>query len=134
MDQASLGRKEFAGSRRVLIVDDDADAADLLHGLVEHDGHHSRVVYCARDALAAARELRPHVALIDIGLPDMNGYDLTRSLRALPELRGCRFIAVTGHSRPSAIARGIAAGFESYLTKPISALDVLTLIKAGTGS
>jgi CheY-like chemotaxis protein len=115
--------------RRVLIVDDDPDAADLLRGLVERAGHEAHAVRCARDALSVAREVRPHVALIDIGLPDMNGYDLTRTLRALPELRGCRFIAITGHSRTSAIARGIAAGFESYLTKPISVSELLALIE-----
>jgi CheY-like chemotaxis protein len=114
---------------KVLIVDDDADAAELLRMLVLHAGHEAHVTHCARGALSAARELRPRVALIDIGLPDMNGYELTRTLRALPELGDCRFIAITGHSRPSAIARGIAAGFESYLTKPVNRADVLALIK-----
>ena len=115
-------------SRRVLVVDDKPDEGDLLGILLELGGHQVRVVASAREALAAAGELRPEVALIDIGLPDMNGYDLTRALRAQPELKGCRFIAVTGHSSPSAVARSIAAGFESHLSKPVNVDELLAVI------
>ncbi|MEO6602472.1 MAG: response regulator [Polyangiaceae bacterium] len=115
-------------SRRVLVVDDNVDAAELLGAFIERAGHQPSVVSCARDALAIANVLRPEIALIDIGLPDMNGYDLVRSLRALPGLEGCRYVAVTGHKSQSAIARGISAGFEAYLTKPVDPADLLRLI------
>lgn len=115
--------------RRVLVVDDNADAGNLLGMLVELGGHQPRVVQCAREALAVAAELCPHVALIDIGLPDMNGYELTRTLRAQKALEGCRFIAVTGRSSVSAIARSIAAGFETHLTKPVNVNELFAVIE-----
>jgi DNA-binding response OmpR family regulator len=110
-------------------VDDNLDEAELLGAFIERAGHQSSVASSARDALAEALVLRPEVALIDIGLPDMNGYDLVRSLRALPELKGCRYVAVTGHKSQSAIARGISAGFEAYLTKPVNPEELLPLIR-----
>ena len=117
--------------RRVLVVDDNTDAGELLGAFIERAGHQSSVVSCARDALAIADSLRPDVALIDIGLPDMNGYDLVRSLRARPALEACRYVAVTGHKSQSSIARGISAGFEAYLTKPVNPADLLSLIEQG---
>jgi CheY-like chemotaxis protein len=126
---ASSQNAENDRSRRVLVVDDNVDAAELLGAFIGRAGHQPSIVSCARDALAIARALRPEVALIDIGLPDMNGYDLVRSLRALPGLEGCRYVAVTGHKSQSAIARGISAGFEAYLTKPVNPADLLALIR-----
>jgi len=128
--QFSPSYKAAAGpSRRVLVVEDNADAGQLLGAFIERAGHVPSVVSSAREALAIANELRPEVALIDIGLPDMNGYELVRSLRALPGLEGCRYVAVTGHKSQSAIARGISAGFEAYLTKPVNPEDLLPLIR-----
>ncbi|HEY1536460.1 MAG TPA: response regulator [Polyangiaceae bacterium] len=119
-------------AQRVLVVDDSADTAELLRIVVERAGYVPRIASSARDALAAAPEFRPHVALIDIGLPDMDGYKLTKLLRAQPELQSCRFIAVTGHTSPSAVARSIAAGFEAHLSKPVTA-DVLLAVIAQRG-
>ena len=96
-------------AQRVLVVDDSADTAELLRAVVERAGYVPRIASSARDALATAAEFRPHVALIDIGLPDMDGYKLTKLLREQPELSACRFIAVTGHTSASAVARSIAA-------------------------
>lgn len=124
-----MTRRVSENPRRVLVVDDNADAGNLLGMLVELGGHQPRVVQCAREALAVATELCPHVALIDIGLPDMNGYELTRTLRAQPALEGCRFIAVTGRSSVGAIARSIAAGFETHLTKPVNVNDLFAVIE-----
>ena len=119
-------------SRRVLVVEDNADAGELLGAFITRAGHIARVVNCARDALAIADALRPDVALIDIGLPDMNGYELVRSLRALPGLQRCRYVAVTGNKSQGAIARSISAGFEAYLTKPVNPEDLLPLISGGS--
>ncbi|MEO8902295.1 MAG: response regulator [Polyangiaceae bacterium] len=120
---------EPALSRRVLVVEDNADAGELLGAFLLRAGHLARVACCAREALTIAAALRPEIALIDIGLPDMNGYELVRSLRALPGLEHCRYVAVTGHKSQSAIARSISAGFEAYLTKPVNPEDLLPLIR-----
>jgi CheY-like chemotaxis protein len=122
------GVRQPQPAQRVLVIDDNADAAELLRTVVGRAGYEVRLAGSARDALAAAGEFRPHVALIDIGLPDMDGYKLAKLLRAQPELEGCRFIAVTGHKSPSAVARSIAAGFEAHLSKPVTADVLLTVI------
>jgi CheY-like chemotaxis protein len=127
-NQPPIGADGQLGPQRVLVVDDNPDASELLSLLLERAGHQTLVVGSARDALAAASEFRPHVALIDIGLPDMDGYKLTNLLRAQPALQHCRFIAVTGHKSASAVARSIAAGFEAHLSKPISTSEILSVI------
>jgi len=132
LDLPPSGPRESVSAQRVLVVDDSADTAELLRTVVERAGYVPRIASSARDALAAAAEFRPHVALIDIGLPDMDGYKLTKLLRAQPELSACRFIAVTGHTSPSAVARSIAAGFEAHLSKPVIA-DVLLAVIAQRG-
>jgi CheY-like chemotaxis protein len=128
MPPPSGASDQTSPQQRVLVVDDNADSADLLELFLRRAGHDARAAATARAALAVAPDFRPHVALIDIGLPDMDGYTLTNRLRAMPELRECRFIAVTGHTSHSAIARSIAAGFEAHLSKPVNVDDVLNLI------
>jgi len=115
-------------SRTLLVVDDKAEEGELLGMRLATAGHQVHVVGSAREALASSGELRPDFALIDIGLPDLNGYELTRALRAKPGFERCRFIAVTGHSSERAIARGIDAGFAAYLIKPINLNELLALI------
>jgi len=118
---------------RVLVVDDDDDSAELLRTVLRRAGYEPRLASNARGALSAAAEFLPQIALIDIGLPDMDGFRLAKLLRQQPELASCRFIAVTGHTSPSAIARSIAAGFEAHLSKPLNIDDLLAVI-AQSGS
>ena len=104
---------------RVLVVDDHPDTAEVLSVLFQMLGHETHCALRGRDALRIARELDPHVILLDIGLPDITGYDVLRSLRA-DAGRPSRFIAaVTGHGRPSDISRAVAAGFDQHITKPV---------------
>ncbi|MEZ4404895.1 MAG: ATP-binding protein [Polyangiales bacterium] len=113
---------------RVLVVDDNADAAELLAEALQMLGHE---VYTAPDpaeALAIAPVVRPQVALLDIGLPVMDGYELAGRLRALPELEGCRYVAVTGYGQPADKARARAAGFDEHLVKPVSIDDVQRVV------
>ncbi len=104
---------------RVLIVDDNVDAAELLAEglrLLDYD------VYAANDALAAlalADRVRPQVALLDIGLPVMDGYELARRLRGVPALATIKLIAITGYGQSSDRERSKAAGFDVHLVKPI---------------
>ncbi len=113
---------------RVLVVDDNADAAELLAEALQMLGHE---VYTAPDpaeALALAPTVLPRVALLDIGLPVMDGYELAGRLRALPELSGCRFVAVTGYGQPADKARARDAGFDEHLVKPVSIDEVMRVV------
>ena len=110
--------------RRVLIVDDNADAADSLAMLLRFHNHQTHVVYGAKEALAAIEPFMPDVALIDIGLPQMNGYELAQRLRAMPKLSGVRLIAITGYGQSEDKRRVRAAGFDAHLVKPVNLMEV----------
>jgi len=112
--------------RRVLVVDDNADAATLLSVLLEAHGHQVRVAHDAEDALMTQASFAADVALLDIGLPDIDGYDLARQLRA-SATRPLRLIAVTGWGQDGDRERARAAGFDGHLTKPAQ-LDTLLAV------
>ena len=111
-------------SRRILIVDDNVDAAQSLAAAIEQVGHSAHVAYDAASALAAAEVFSPEIALLDLGLPEMDGYELARRLRQHPRLRGVLICAVTGYGRESDRERTAAAGFDHHFVKPVD-LDVL---------
>ncbi|WP_338763947.1 ATP-binding protein [Massilia sp. METH4] len=104
---------------RVLVVDDNEDAADMLTMALEMFGCVTRTVHTAADALAAVREFAPDVALLDIGLPDINGYELARQVRAMPGGAGITLVAVTGWGQQKDREQAVAAGFDHHLTKPL---------------
>jgi two-component system, sensor histidine kinase len=112
--------------RRVLIVDDQHDAATLIAMVLTEEGYDVKVAHDGRAALALALEFEPHIALLDIGLPMMDGYQLAEFLRAQAPLRGCRLIAVSGHCGEQDRTRSRAAGFDLHLAKPLS-IDALLL-------
>jgi CheY-like chemotaxis protein len=130
MDPRATPSVDPPGSHKILVVEDDADTTMLFSIALVREGHETRVVNCARDALSVAPVFRPNVILIDIGLPDMDGYRLARLLRATPELADTRFIAVTGNAGQSRVARSIAAGFEAHLTKPVSAERLVAAVSS----
>jgi CheY-like chemotaxis protein len=111
-------------SRRVLVVDDNRDAAEVLAETLRVYGHEARLAFDGPGALDVAASFHPEVALLDIGLPVMDGYELARRLRELPEGRSMRLIAVTGYGQESDRRRSREAGFDRHLVKPI---DVTTL-------
>ncbi|MFL9871807.1 PAS domain-containing hybrid sensor histidine kinase/response regulator [Paraburkholderia megapolitana] len=104
---------------RVLIVDDNRDSADSLAMLFEMKGHRAQVVYRGEHAVEAARRLTPNIALIDLAMPGIDGFTVLRMLRALPELRGTRFAAMTGFGQSSDRERTREAGFDVHLVKPV---------------
>jgi signal transduction histidine kinase/DNA-binding response OmpR family regulator len=110
--------------RRVLIVDDNADAADSLAMLLSLAGHETEVAHNAHEALECLDSFRPDVALLDIGLPGMNGYELARCLRARRP-RDMRLVALTGYGQAEDRQHAQAAGFDAHLVKPadLSALE-----------
>ena len=113
------GSRQATLQRRVLIVDDDADSADLLVQLLEMRGHEVRSVHSASDAVTEAAEFLPQVAILDVGLPDMSGYELAQLLRKGEGLADCKLIAVTGYSGEAVVARCKMAGFDQHLVKPV---------------
>ncbi|MEX5747088.1 ATP-binding protein [Massilia sp. X63] len=115
---------------RVLVVDDNVDAAVMLAMLLEASGHEVLVEHGARAALARAHEARPQVFLLDIGLPEMDGKELARRLRAEPATRDALLVAVTGYGQDSDREQIMAAGFDHHLVKPVD-MERLEAILAG---
>jgi len=107
------------GPLRILVVDDNADAAEMLAMYVGSLGHEVRVENSSARALLAARNVLPEVGLFDIGLPGMDGYELARQMRAQPETAGMTLIAVTGYGDRADVAASMAAGFDHHLVKPV---------------
>ncbi len=115
---------EPAPRRRVLIIDDNRDTAESLGTMVRLWGHEARVCYDGADALASADEFLPEVAVIDIGLPGLNGYDVAGRLRRHPALGGTVLIALTGYGQEEDRRLSRVAGFDQHLVKPVEP-DVL---------
>ncbi len=105
--------------KRVLVVDDNDDAAETLSELLQAQGFTVRTAHDGPAALEAAMAFTPDLAIVDIGLPVMDGYELAMRLRDLPALRETRLIAVTGYGQEEDRARSAAAGFHSHLVKPV---------------
>ena len=110
--------------RRVLAVDDNHDAAEMLGRALEALGYSARFVYDGASALATAASFQPHIVLLDIGLPGIDGYEVARRLRELRLDRPPRIIAVTGYGQPADRARAQEAGFDDHVVKPMT-LEVL---------
>ncbi len=117
-----------AGKVRVLVVDDNVDAAQTLHDLLNEVGHEPAVAHDAVAALELARSFRPEVAVLDIGLPGMDGYELARRLRAQHAGAPLRLIAVTGYGQDADRLRAQEAGSDHHLVKPILLETLISLV------
>ncbi|HEV7578414.1 MAG TPA: hybrid sensor histidine kinase/response regulator, partial [Caldimonas sp.] len=115
-----------AGPARLLLVDDNDDAAESLALVLRLEGHEVRTAADGDAALALLDEFSPEAAILDIGLPTMNGYELAGALRADPRTRGIVLIALTGYGRAPDRKRAFDAGFDEHLVKPVE-FDVLLL-------
>src|SRR5262245_60852556 len=113
---------------QLLVVDDNLDVGDALALLLETLGHQVVTARDGRGALLAARKRLPDAALIDVGLPDMSGYDVARAIRSLPGGAGVVLLALTGHGGEEDRRDARAAGFDRHLVKPVDADDLATLI------
>lgn len=113
--------------RRVLVIEDNIDAAESLRDVLELDQHTVEVAFSGADGLDKARAFKPELVLCDIGLPGMDGYEVARRMRADAQLRGATLVALTGYAAPEDIIRCTQAGFDSHLAKPpdIAALQRL---------
>ena len=117
-------------SLRILIVDDNVDAADSIAMLLSMEGHQTRTVNTARAALLAAPEFKPEVVLLDIGLPEMDGYEVARRLRAQNGAHLMRLVAVTGYGQPADRRRARAAGFDEHMVKPVEPALLQAFLRA----
>ena len=117
--------------RRILIADDNRDAADSLAFILRVAGHEVRIAYDGQQAVELAEALRPELALLDIGMPQMNGYDAARSIRAKPYGRDMVLIALTGWGQPEDKQKSQLAGFDHHLVKPVDPSVLGRLLSAG---
>ena len=113
-----------AGGTRILVVDDNVDAAMTLSMILEACGYVTQVAHGGREALATAQAFRPQVAFLDIGMPGMDGYDTARAMRKLDGLEDITLVALTGWGAESDRRKSNEAGFDRHLTKPVQ-LDVV---------
>jgi signal transduction histidine kinase len=118
-DPQHPGHASPARARRIMIVDDNVDAATMLGLLLEASGYGVEMEHDGPGALARARREAPEVCLLDIGLPGMDGIELARRLRALPETEHALLVAITGYGQESDRQQALAAGFDHHMVKPI---------------
>jgi CheY-like chemotaxis protein len=117
-----------AGTGRLLVVDDNADAAETLSELLRLAGYEVRSAGHASAALALLEEFEPQLALLDIGLPGIDGYQLAELVRAHPRGQGARLVALTGYGQDNDRAKALAARFDEHLVKPVAAERLFELI------
>ncbi len=122
-----IADKPAAAPARILVVDDNVDAADMLGELLGIDGHNVVVAYSGAQALARAAEFLPAFVFLDIGLPDMNGYQVATKMRQMPALENTVLIALTGYGQPRDRDLAMNAGFDEHIVKPIDFAKVTSL-------
>jgi signal transduction histidine kinase/DNA-binding response OmpR family regulator len=126
--EEALQKPAVSEGRRVLVVDDNVDAAESIAVLLRMEGHEVKTVSDGQQALASAQVFAPSVVVLDIGLPGMDGYELARRMRQLPETRKALFIALTGYGQKEDRAQAAAAGFQHHFIKPADPRAIHTVI------
>lgn len=114
--------------RRVLIVEDNQDAGEMYRILIELSGHEVLVAENGTRGLELLKSARPDIALVDIGLPGMDGYEIARRFRAEPNTKHVMLVALTGHASPLDRDRSQQAGFDLHLIKPVDAAALQSLL------
>jgi signal transduction histidine kinase/ActR/RegA family two-component response regulator len=128
LDQAVREAALVTAPLRVLVVDDNLDAAHTLNLYLAAAGHRVEIAYNAHDAIQVAQVFAPQVCLLDIGLPDLDGNELARRLRALPQTAGATLVAATGYGRQQDRDAAVEAGFDHYMVKPVNTLQLSELL------
>jgi PAS domain S-box-containing protein len=126
--RAPLSASTRAQGHRILVVDDNRDAAETLSLLLRHSGHEVRTSHDGGQALHDGEEFQPHVILMDLGMPGINGYQAAESIRSQPWGQGVVLVAVTGWGQPEDFAKTTAAGFDHHLVKPVDFAAVRSLL------
>lgn len=123
-----------ACARRILVVDDNVDSAESLSLLMEMEGHQTEVAHDGPEAILRAEQFLPHVILLDIGLPGMDGYAVARHLRSLPNLKQPMLIAISGYGQARDLQKSREAGFDQHLVKPADIQQLKALVATSQGS
>lgn len=116
---ARLSVAPSRGHKRILVVDDNADVADTLAQWLKLGGHSVETAYTGADAIKSAAEFEPEIVLLDISLPDFNGFEVAKRLRELPNLKKFFVVAVTGYGHESAKKTYLERGFDEHFIKPM---------------
>jgi CheY-like chemotaxis protein len=127
--QAQSSSRKSEKGRCALVVDDVSDVTEILSVLLTHAGYEVATAARAREAIALAREHQFDIVISDIGMPEMNGYELARALRSLPGYETVPMVAITGYSMFDDRNRSLTAGFNEHVTKPIDPRAFLQLIE-----
>ena len=117
--------------RRILIVEDNADARQALRWALERMGHEIFEADSGQSAVEATLAEHPDIALIGIGLPEFDGYEVARRIRSAPELRGIVLFALTGYGQPEDRRKALQAGFDAHLVKPLDFDQLAFMIEPG---
>jgi CheY-like chemotaxis protein len=112
-----------------MVVDDHVASGDMLVEILSLEGYAVRVAHCGRDAVVTAREFKPQIAVLDVGLPDMDGFALARLLKADPDLRQIRLVALSGYARSTASEGSGQISFDHYLVKPVEVEQLLSVLQ-----
>jgi PAS domain S-box-containing protein len=115
-------------SRRILVVDDNIDAAESVAVLLRMWGHEVRIAHTGLEALQAAEESQPEIVVLDIGLPGLDGYEVAKRLRCQPRFRKTVLAAMTGYAQANDRQRALEAGFDHHLTKPVDPKTLHSLV------
>ncbi len=130
--RAAAQSRAEASARRVLVVDDNVDAADMLRALLEGLGHEVRAVHSGIEALALAETYKPDVVLLDLGMPGMSGHEVARRLRQKRQGAEPLIVAVTGWGKPEDRARAREAGVDVHLVKPVEEEELREVLGRGS--
>lgn len=115
-------------AKRVLVVDDNKDAADSLSRVLTAYGHETRSVYTGSSALEVAETFKPDTILLDLGLPTLDGYEVARQIRENSQLSDTQLIAVTGFGQQRDFERSHAVGFDAHFVKPVDPAVIQDLL------
>ena len=114
---------------RVVVIEDHEDTADLMNEILREAGHEVRVAHNGHDGVRAALALAAEVVLCDVGLPDIDGYEVARQLRAATATARSRLVALTGYDGEDEERKAQAAGFDWHVVKPIDPFQLETLLE-----
>src|SRR6266478_4358241 len=115
---------------RILIADDSQANAELLEAHLDGSGFETRIVSNGEDTLAAARDWKPEIILLDVMMPKLSGFEVCRRLRTNPATKGIGILMVTALDQPTDVEQAVAAGTDDFITKPINKTELLLRVRA----